>query len=343
MRIIIDICHPAHVHFFYEPYLKLINNNHEVFIASRDKDVTLDLLKEKNISNSCLSKSSGKASIISLLSELVIHEVNLLKAVKSFKPDIITAIGGIFAAHIAKLTGTKSIVFYDTENAKLQNLLTYPFTSKLIVPDCYSGWTPKNKTDRYSGYHELSYLHPSYFKPNRKIAYQNGIKQGTRNIFIRIVSWCANHDLTDTGWSDEFLGAIINSLGDDCNIIISSERSLPKEYDKYSYRGNASDMHHILGFCDLYIGESATIASEAVVLGVPSIYIAQTSRGYVDEQQSKYHLLDNISSFDIDKVKTSLNRFLSMEKDYVSKLHQDLLDNTIDVAEMVYANLTRSE
>ena len=35
---------------------------------------------------------------------------------------------------------------------------------------------------------------------------------------------------------------------------------------------------------------SATMASECAVLGVPSVYVAKTSRGYIDEQAARYDL-----------------------------------------------------
>jgi predicted glycosyltransferase len=43
----------------------------------------------------------------------------------------------------------------------------------------------------------------------------------------------------------------------------------------------------------LVVGESATMASEAAVLGVPAIFISTTPRGYTNEQEHRYGLVKN--------------------------------------------------
>ena len=339
MRVIIDICHPAHVHFFYNPYRKLLDSGHEVLVTSRNKDVTLQLLELKGIDHQCLSVAPTNPSFFAFIKELIVRDFSLRRILKSFRPHVITAIGGTFAAHAALLTKTKSVIFYDTENAKLQNLITYPFVSELFVPNCYTGWTPESKTKRYHGYHELSYLHSNYFKPNRELALQNGVQPGRKNFFLRIVSWCANHDISESGWSDNFLEKIVDNLLPKGNVIISSERPLPTTFQKYIYTGDVNQLHHVLAHCDLFIGESATLASESVVLGVPAIYIANTSRGYIDEQQSKYKLVSVIDSFDLDRTLGAIDKFFSLDASTLNSLHQTLLDSNIDVAEFVFQKL----
>jgi hypothetical protein len=54
-------------------------------------------------------------------------------------------------------------------------------------------------------------------------------------------------------------------------------------------------LHHFIAFCTTLVGESATMASEAAVLGVPAFYIADTGRGYTDEQQRRYGLVENFT------------------------------------------------
>ena len=44
MRILIGIGHSAHAHFFRNPIRLLIEHGHEVIVASRDKEMALDLL-----------------------------------------------------------------------------------------------------------------------------------------------------------------------------------------------------------------------------------------------------------------------------------------------------------
>ena len=49
MKVLIDINHPAHVHFFRQPALALQRAGHEVLFTSRDKDVTQELLDELGV------------------------------------------------------------------------------------------------------------------------------------------------------------------------------------------------------------------------------------------------------------------------------------------------------
>jgi uncharacterized protein len=49
-------------------------------------------------------------------------------------------------------------------------------------------------------------------------------------------------------------------------------------------------VHHLLAFASLYVGESATMASEAAILGTPSLYVSSSFRGYIQEQEERYGL-----------------------------------------------------
>jgi len=45
MRVIIDISHPAHVHFFKNFVWAMEKRGHEIIITAGDKEVTLKLLE----------------------------------------------------------------------------------------------------------------------------------------------------------------------------------------------------------------------------------------------------------------------------------------------------------
>ena len=55
-----------------------------------------------------------------------------------------------------------------------------------------------------------------------------------------------------------------------------------------------SKIHDLLYYATMYIGEGASMASEAAVLGTPSIYINPLRLGYLDELEKKYGLVYNI-------------------------------------------------
>ena len=43
------------------------------------------------------------------------------------------------------------------------------------------------------------------------------------------------------------------------------------QFEKYRIKINPLDMHHVMAFASLYIGDSQTMAAEAGVLGVPFV------------------------------------------------------------------------
>ena len=333
MKILIDIGHPAHVYFFYNAIQILQDRGHCILVTSRDKDVAIPLLDSMSIDHVRLSGMGNKGAL-SLLKELIVRDYRLYKISRHFKPDVMAGIGGIFISHVGFLTRTPALVFYDTENATLQNALTYPFASCILVPVCYKGWLPSRNV-RYTGYHELAYLHPKYFSPDHSIAIENGLSKNGKTWFIRTVSWQANHDMNEKGWSIELLDKIINDLSETGKVIVSSESPLLPRHKKYSYHGDPSKIHHVMAFCSGYIGESATMASECAVLGIPAIYAANTGRGYTDEQESNYGLVKNIRNLSPDNIQKGLKWLQNIQPADITEAHKKLLKNTIDVTEYI--------
>jgi len=81
------------------------------------------------------------------------------------------------------------------------------------------------------------------------------------------------------------LRAIVADLSARGKVHISAEGDLPPDLEADRYRGTPIQFHHLLGHCRLYCGESITIASEAVMLGVPVLLQIDKEYCYVTEQQ----------------------------------------------------------
>ena len=75
-------------------------------------------------------------------------------------------------------------------------------------------------------------------------------------------------------------------------IYITSERPLEPQFEKYRIKINPLDMHHVMVFASLYIGDSQTMAAEAGVLGVPFVrfndFVGRI--GYLRELEDTYEL-----------------------------------------------------
>ena len=100
------------------------------------------------------------------------------------------------------LARVPSLVFDDTEHAKIEHALLDPFASTICTPSCYRG-NLGSKQVRYDGNHALAYLHPNYFTPDPAVLAEMGLKPDDPYIIVRFVSWDASHDVGQQGISDK--------------------------------------------------------------------------------------------------------------------------------------------
>jgi uncharacterized protein len=331
MRILIDISHPAHVHFFRNAIRIWQDRGHHVHLVSRQKDITVQLLAAYSLTNRCLSSAAkGK---LSLFRELLIHDLSLFREVTKIRPDIMLQIGGLFISHVGRVCGIPTITFTDTEMATLSNLLTFPLTSAVLTPTCYQGWVPSTKHYLYPGYHELAYLHPERFTPNPDVLNNLGVAQDEPFFIVRFVSWGAVHDVGESGFKRSVKVALVRDLARHGRVFITSEGMLPSELRAYQYRIAPELMHHVLAFARLCIGESATMASEAAVLGVPAIFVSTSSRGYTAEQETVYDMTYTFSHLEQDQALTKMHQLLAMQdlRELWQTKRQRLLKDKIDV------------
>lgn len=117
----------------------------------------------------------------------------------------------------------------------------------------------------------------------------------TKNKFIlmRFSSLISHHDIWVKGFdfkTREEMLEFINRMENYGQVFLTSEIKLDSELEKYRVNVPTMDFHSFVYFATMYIGEGAKTASEAAVLGVPSIYVSTTRRGYLDELEEKYDL-----------------------------------------------------
>jgi len=112
-----------------------------------------------------------------------------------------------------------------------------------------------------------------------------GIEPDTRFAIVRFVKWDAWHDTQLVGgFTLEQKRTLISRLQAHLRVFISSESELPSDLEPYRIHIPIEQMHHVQAAAALFVGESATMASESVCLGTPAIYIDQVGRGYTDEE-----------------------------------------------------------
>lgn len=200
--------------------------------------------------------------------------------------------GSPFTAIASKLLNKPHITFDDTENAIITQLMYKPFTDVILSPSAYKKDFGK-KHIRFNGYMELLYLHPNRFFPDASIREQLGIGMDEKYCIIRFVKWKAHHDVHHTGISLQNKIKIVAEFSKYARVFISSELELPASLKPFQIHLSYEKIHDAINFASLIFGESATMASEAAVLGTPAIYIDKTGRGYTSEEENTFGLVFN--------------------------------------------------
>ncbi len=287
MRILVDITHPMHVHFFHYAIDRWRAAGHEVWITSRNKDVTLALLDEFALTHTQIG-THARRGIAGLGIELVERAWGLGSVVRHFRPHVAAAEAGTFIVYGCLPYRVPVVVFSDTEHANVSNTITYPLAKAVITPRAYQK-SVGTKHIRYNGYQQLAYTHPNVFTPNPDVLAAEGLAPDESFSIVRLVSWQASHDAGDYGVKN--LRDIIETLSVYGRVILSSENALPPDLQQHALRGPRKHMLHLQAFAKLFFGESATMASECAMLGTPAIFLSTSRRGYIDELQDRYDMV----------------------------------------------------
>ncbi|MGZ6974612.1 MAG: DUF354 domain-containing protein [Acidimicrobiia bacterium] len=331
MRVLIDILHPAHVHFYRNFYDVMSGRGHELCITARDKDRSVDLLEQYGLPYEQISVQ--KSGSVGMVVEMTQRTGALMKVMQRFQPDVMTGIMGPSIALAGAIRRVPSVVFYDTEFARQTNWFTYPLAYSVVTPDCYQGKV-RGTHVRYAGYHELAYLHPNRFQPDPGKLAAFGVSPDERYSIVRFVSWQAVHDRRETGFSGTQKRDLVAMLERHGRVLISSEAALPDDLARYEVKGPVEDIHHLLAHAQLIVGESATMSSEAAVLGVPAVMIATTGRGYTDDEERRYGLVRHFTEDQYDRAVTTVEKlFAESPRELGALARQRLLDDKIDVTQ----------
>jgi len=334
MRILIDIGHPAHVHQFKNAIRLLRARDHNILVTARNKEATFILLDKYSIPY--VRVGNYENNNIKKAMNMFIIDAKLYSLARNFRPDIfIGGVGNVYIAHTSWLMRKPSILFNDTEHAKLQNYLSFPFTKTICTPSCYRcDIGPKQV--RYNGYHELAYLHPNRFTPNPAVLAELGLKEGDCFIIVRFVSWQASHDIGQHGIRDKV--RLVKELEQYGRVMITSEGALPPELQPYQIRVSPEKLHDLLYYATLYVGDGGTTASEAAVLGTPAVFISTLYCGYQQDEE-RYGLL-YLFSDPISGLKDGLAKAVYLLNDPNLKKNArmsrlKLLNDKIDVTEFM--------
>ena len=281
MRILIVSAHPAQVHGFRLVRDELLKAGHQVFWATTDKDIAINLLRQFGIEYFLILKAPK--NFFCRVWYMLRNVCRLIPYLRRNKIDLVVDRYEPFISVAAWLNRTPHICLADTEHAAIKCKPFIKMCQAALYPTCFY----EHVTDDmlyFPGNIELFYTHPKRFTP-KPVWNLLGIEPDTRFAIVRFVKWDAWHDTQLVGgFTLEQKRTLIQRLQQHMRVFISSESELPADLEPYRIHIPIEQMHHVQAAAALFVGESATMASESVCLATPAIYIDQVGRGYTDEE-----------------------------------------------------------
>ena len=340
MKILFMISHPAHFHMFRYTMRNLQADGHEVVAVIRPKDVLEQLCINSGMSYYKVKNRPEKWGMLGLGLSLVAKTWEVWRLARKEKPDMLVGSDGVLAV-VGKLIGKPAFECSedDAEAIALYAKMFFPLYTGIVCPSCCSAWKWEMKKTGYQSYHELGYLHPNQFTPERAVVERYGIDADLPYILIRFAQLTAHHDVGIHGINTEIAEHVIEMLKPYGTIYITSERPLEPQFEPYRIKINPLDMHHVMAFASLYIGDSQTMAAEAGVLGTPFVrfndFLGRLS--YLNELENDYHLGFGHKTNDVDGFYASIQRWLSIpnRKELCAERRQTMLSEKIDYAQFL--------
>lgn len=305
MLTLFSINHPSQYHMFKNLAKKLVAEENEVVFFIQTRGIIEQLIKadgfnyQLSASKKLRSLFTGKYGIVirSIIS-LFQQEVRIFRYCLSHKVDFLLGTD-IAIAHIGYLLRKPVFVFSDDDYVftKPYCHLAYPFAKHIIAPKVVDVDKWSKKKIAYWGTQKTAYLHPNYFKPDETVLDKYELR-GSRYFIVRLVTYNALHDSlhkASSGISEAVLDKIIPLLEKKGKVLISLEDGSRDKYNKYLLKMNPNDMHSLIYYADMFIGDSQSMHVEAGLLGTPSIrsnkWVMSKNRvNVIDYLETKYQL-----------------------------------------------------
>jgi predicted glycosyltransferase len=292
--------------------------------VARDKKVIRDLLESYDIPY--FNRGSGRDSKWGKLFYMLYADGRLLMRSMKFGADAHVSFSSPYAAQSAWFLSKPHICLNDTEHTdRIHGKFTYPFSKYILTPFCYQNDLGP-KQIRFKSFMEYFYLNSKYYSRDIRIKSDLGLDEKDKYVIFRFVSWKAHHDFGESGLNGGTIESLIDLFEDsgEYRIFISTEDDIPQKFYKYRIKLASDRMHDILKEADLFIGESATMASESCLLGTYAIYVNSLPlMGYLKKEQ-EFGLLKHFDSNKgvVDYVKTLISN--NELKKLTEKRSQDL-------------------
>lgn len=342
MNVLIQFSHPAHFHLYKNVAANLINSGHKVFIVIKSKDILEDLLQHANLPYININQYAHRGSKLGIIWDLLVREWQMVGLCRKQKIDLLTgstpdiAHVGWWLRKWRVNTGED-----DLHIVPAFDKIASPFIQSLLTPNSCNLGHIEYKGVHYPGFQKLAYLHPKRFTPNKEVLTTCGIDVRSPYYLLRFAKLNAHHDNGVNGISTEVAQKIVDILSPHGKIYITSERELEPQFEQYRLHINPLDIHHVMAFATLYIGDSQSMAVEASMLGVPSIrfndFVGKKKIGVMEELENVYGLTYGISSQEPQQLYDKIHELIVMPnlREEFQIRRKRMLNDKIDVTAFI--------
>ena len=268
MNILIDVGHPGHVHLFKNAIKELDKKGHKIFVTARNIKIITHLLNHYEIP--FINLGNKGLSMISKGLKTVFQDIKVLRVVYKNKIDLGLS-SGIVLSHVAQFSKMKTLIFDDDDDDAEPLVVKYghPFANNVLSPEVICRGAKHNLG--YQGTHELSYLHPNRFTPDINVLSKLQLKPNDVFFVLRFVAFQGHHDIGQYGISLDQKIRLTELLSHYGKVLITSEKPIETELEKYRLPVPPEEIHSLLFYATMFLGDSQTMTSEAAILGTPAL------------------------------------------------------------------------
>ena len=294
MKILIDINHPAHVHYFRNLIKLMEAKGHEFCVINRDSKMINQLLDYYGIKHTIRNKRPEKKGTIASMLNLIRMTLWCIRYSFRFHPDMYIGFASSACAITSQLFRKPCILMDDTEHNTMNHKIYMPVCSAVLTPFYFyknlqeETKTKRNKQIRFNAYVEQLYLHSVYYNKSKQVLHELGVNP-SEYVIVRYIAYDAHHDIAAQPLSDEVKKLIVTEIAKQFRVLLSLENEANDPfYDEYVLRISPEKMHDLEAHARFMVTEGATMASESFVHGVPYLYINPLKCGNIDYQCMNY-------------------------------------------------------
>ena len=270
-RLFFDLNHPADFHFFKNLFSYLGSEGFSFRVMARDKECLHELLKAEGIP--FINRGRGSHHVAGKYIYAVYILFLTLFQLILFRPGLSLSLSSPYLIIASRFLRIPTLTYDDTDfNPRLHPAIRR--ADFIFSPSNYPHTFHKNHFHLQT-FKELAYLDPA--KPGDQPL--NGA------VFFRITRTDSIHHFAGSRISIAGIIKEINRVSDQHPTFLSSETGHIEGLSKKVLFPDRVKIHEDMRKCRVFWGNSATMAAEAVILGLPSIYIGSEKFAYLGEME----------------------------------------------------------